>query len=231
MRQRCIALLAALLLVARPRAALGQPCRGKFSPDGTVPGTCEVGAPGCKHGPQCQSRRDNAFMPLFHLLGNFTAGVGAQPIAVNDVSAVIQYKDSGTSSTRCVHILPRFHRRRQPAAADSAPDQRPRTADQRRSALALPRTFWAARLSARGQLRRYPLEEPSLPADPRNESSHYCDALGSYDGSLTLDPSVNGGAPGLLYDTMNATRTPTQPHAAPAGPAAGSAVVGAGGAR
>lgn len=60
--------------------------------EGTVPGTCNVGSPGCKQGPQCQSREDNAFMPIFHIVGNYTLGVGTQPTPINDVSSIIRYR-------------------------------------------------------------------------------------------------------------------------------------------
>ena len=63
---RGVALLATALALP---AALACP---PITPEGTIPGTCDVGSPGCKQGPQCQSREDNAFMPLYHIMGNFT---------------------------------------------------------------------------------------------------------------------------------------------------------------
>eukprot|EP01052_Picozoa_sp_SAG31_P032070 SAG31_NODE_3475_length_4230_cov_3.659162_2_plen_142_part_00 len=39
-----------------------------------------------------QARATNPFMPLFHIVGNFTDGDGTQPIAVNDISSVVQWK-------------------------------------------------------------------------------------------------------------------------------------------
>ena len=60
--------------------------------EGTVPGTCDVGSPGCNQGPQCQSREDNPYMPIFHLVGNYTRGVGTQPTPINDVSSIIRYR-------------------------------------------------------------------------------------------------------------------------------------------
>lgn len=49
--------------------------------DGTSVGstgapTCDPGTPDCKQGVQCQLREANPFMPLFHILGNFTDGDG-----------------------------------------------------------------------------------------------------------------------------------------------------------
>ena len=43
-------------------------------------------------GPQCQSRREAPYMPIFHILGNYTDGPGSQPRPVNDVSGVIAFK-------------------------------------------------------------------------------------------------------------------------------------------
>ena len=63
---RGVSLLATALALP---AALACP---PITPEGTIPGTCDVGSPGCKQGPQCQSREDNAFMPLYHIMGNFT---------------------------------------------------------------------------------------------------------------------------------------------------------------
>jgi hypothetical protein len=66
--------------------------------DGTAVGpktnaaTCDPGSPGCKQGMQCQDRETNPFMPIFHIMGNFTDGDGTQPVSVNDVSAIIQWK-------------------------------------------------------------------------------------------------------------------------------------------
>jgi hypothetical protein len=41
-------------------------------------------------------------MPTYHLLGNFTEGVGTQPIAVNDVSAVVHYRGVWHEFHQCV---------------------------------------------------------------------------------------------------------------------------------
>lgn len=63
---------------------------------------------------------------------------------------------------------------------------------------------WAHAVSsdgARWKNLRYPLT-------PDNSSAHSFDAKGAYDGSLTVDPEVNSGRPVILYDTINATRTP-----------------------
>lgn len=38
---------------------------------------------------QCQPRESNPFMPLFHIVGNFSQGGSAQPDSINDVSAVL----------------------------------------------------------------------------------------------------------------------------------------------
>ena len=54
--------------------------------------TCDPGTAGCKQGFQCQAREANPFMPLFHILGNFTDGDGTQPIAINDISGIIRWK-------------------------------------------------------------------------------------------------------------------------------------------
>jgi hypothetical protein len=81
-------LLAALLLTIILAAASCPP----LAADGTIPGTCTPGAPGCKQGLQCQSRNTTPFMPIYHILGNFTAGDGAQPAAINDVSSIIEYQ-------------------------------------------------------------------------------------------------------------------------------------------
>ena len=65
--------------------------------DGTAVGpkthaaTCDPGSAGCKQGEQCQAREVNPFMPLFHVMGNLTDGDGTQPVAVNDVSSVVQW--------------------------------------------------------------------------------------------------------------------------------------------
>ena len=84
--------------------AAGQKCPAPFNqcpalgPDGTSLGprtgapTCEPGSAGCKQGLQCQAREVNPFMPLFHILGNFTDGDGTQPVSINDISSVIQYR-------------------------------------------------------------------------------------------------------------------------------------------
>lgn len=80
------ALLAGLLLLTM---AAGCP---PLAADGTIPGTCTPGAPGCKQGSQCQSREANPHMPIFHIVGNFTNGDGAQPAAINDVSSIIEFK-------------------------------------------------------------------------------------------------------------------------------------------
>ena len=54
--------------------------------------TCEPGSPGCKQGMQCQPREVNPFMPIFHIVGNFTDGDGTQPVAINDISSIIQFR-------------------------------------------------------------------------------------------------------------------------------------------
>jgi hypothetical protein len=92
-------LLPALALAALPLSLRACP---PITPEGTIPGTCDVGSPGCQQGPQCQSRAENAFMPTYHLLGNFTEGVGTQPIAVNDVSAVVHYRGVWHVFHQCV---------------------------------------------------------------------------------------------------------------------------------
>ena len=185
---RGVALLATALALP---AVLACP---PITPEGTIPGTCDVGSPGCKQGPQCQSREDNAFMPLYHIMGNFTCvglarvvcwlgarhvpadaaivarrhGVGTQPIAVNDVSSVILYKGVW-------HIFHQFGQ-----------------------------CGWAHAVSHDGahwRNLRYPLT-------PDDDPAHFFDAKGSFDGSLTVAEGVNGGTPVILYDTINATRTP-----------------------
>lgn len=84
--------------------AIGRRCPRPFNQcpaigvDGTSLGpttgapTCEPGSPGCKQGRQCQSRAVNPFMPLFHIMGNFTDGDGMQPGVINDISSIIQWK-------------------------------------------------------------------------------------------------------------------------------------------
>ena len=84
-----LGLVTLLLSSTRPFPTAACP---PIASDGTVPGTCTPGAPNCRQAPQCEARRDNAFMPLFHLVGNFTGGLGTQPAAVNDVSAVVRYR-------------------------------------------------------------------------------------------------------------------------------------------
>lgn len=69
--------------------ALGCP---PIAPDGTIPGTCNPGSPGCAQAPQCQSRAANPYMPIYHIIGNFTRGTGTQPAPINDVSAVLKYR-------------------------------------------------------------------------------------------------------------------------------------------
>lgn len=108
----------ALALVAAPLSLRACP---PITPEGTVPGTCDVGSPGCRQGPQCQSRAENAFMPTYHLLGNFTNGVGTQPIAVNDVSAVVHYRGVW-------HVFHQYVRQPSPAQLPSPAGQRARAA-------------------------------------------------------------------------------------------------------
>ena len=54
--------------------------------------TCDPGSAGCKQGRQCQARAVNPFLPLFHVMGNLTDGDGTQPVGVNDVSSIVQWK-------------------------------------------------------------------------------------------------------------------------------------------
>jgi sucrose-6-phosphate hydrolase SacC (GH32 family) len=139
-----------------------------ISPDGTVPGTCQPGSPGCKQGRQCQPRARNPWMPAFHILGNFTHGDGTQPVAVNDASAVIQYKGVW-------HVFHQFGQ-----------------------------CGWAHAVShdlAHWRNLRYPLT-------PDNSTAHSYDAKGSFDGSVTMAPGVNGGNPVILYDTVPVERIP-----------------------
>eukprot|EP01051_Picozoa_sp_SAG22_P009588 SAG22_NODE_808_length_7080_cov_4.802034_2_plen_509_part_00 len=144
--------------------AAGQACRGPYN---QCPALCADGVAcpavaGTPPGQQCQSREHNPFMPLFHVVGNFTNGDGVQPIAINDVSSVIQYKG-------VLHIFHQFGQ-----------------------------CGWAHSLSHDGGAHwknaRYPLT-PDLGRDPK----YSYDACGCYDGSLTLDANVNGGAPVILY--------------------------------
>ena len=106
--------LLALALVAAPLSLRACP---PITPEGTVPGTCDVGSPGCRQGPQCQSRAENVLMPTYHLLGNFTNGVGTQPIAVNDVSAVVHYRGVW-------HVFHQYVRQPSPAQLPSPAGQR-----------------------------------------------------------------------------------------------------------
>ncbi len=137
-------------------------CRAGRSPDGTVNGTCNPGTAGCLQGTQCQSRADNPWMPVYHILGNFTHGNGTQPIAINDVSSIIEWKG-------VLHIFHQFGQ-----------------------------CGWAHAISydgARWKNKRYPLTPDDV---------HSYDARGAYDGSLTVDPDVNGGEPLILYDIVPA---------------------------
>merc|ERR1719210_451762 len=63
-----------------------------MKPGGVIPGTCNPGSANCTQGPQCQDRSDNPYMPIFHILGNFTNGIGTQPTPINDASSIIRYK-------------------------------------------------------------------------------------------------------------------------------------------
>jgi hypothetical protein len=152
------AVVAASAGVAPSPAPTPMLCRAGRSPDGTVNSTCTPGAPGCLQGTQCQSRADNPWMPIFHLIGNFTHGNGTQPDGINDVSSIIEWKG-------VLHVFHQFGQ-----------------------------CGWAHAVSHDGahwKNLRYPLT-------PDDVNSY--DARGAYDGSLTLDPDVNGGEPLILYD-------------------------------
>ena len=61
-------------------------------PTSTAP-ALEGGLPGQRQlGAQCQPRDINPFMPVFHILGNFSQGDGLQPDQINDVSSVFRYR-------------------------------------------------------------------------------------------------------------------------------------------
>jgi hypothetical protein len=49
-------------LLLAPAATTGCPA---LNSDGTIPGTCTPGTPGCKQGSQCQQREANPFMPMY----------------------------------------------------------------------------------------------------------------------------------------------------------------------